>query len=186
MKREAKCELPKATVVYLNQDREQIKIYMPRATILHRCGQNSGCCERESDRCVAVEQQQVDLYFFVIKLEKEFNELDDGDALKAVRKARKFASFDQSSNDDGSLKEYEYNLDYTLNGENENSFRLADNSEDTKLFAQFKSESSYLNALLSQDNAMKQRLTRSTSSRRKSKELNLGEQLFGNHRRLVA
>lgn len=176
MKREAKCEFPKATVVYLNQDREQIKIYMPRATILHRCGQNSGCCERESDRCVAVEQQQVNLYFFVIKLEKEFDELDDGDSLKAMRKARKFASFDQNSNDDGSLKEYEYNLDYTLNNENENSFKLADNSEDTKLFNQFKNENSYLNTLLSQDNTLKQRLTRSTQtrSRRRSKELNLG------------
>ena len=174
LKREAKCESPKATVVYLHQDREQIKIYMPRATILHRCGQNTGCCERESDRCVAIEQRQVNLYFFVIKLEKELNELDENyeNSLKAARKARKFASFE--SNDDGSLKEYEYNLDYTLNSENENSFRLPDNSEDTKMFSQFKSENSYLNALLGQDSTMKRRLARSTGSRRKSKDLNLG------------
>lgn len=173
MKREAKCELPKATVVYLNQDREQIKIYTPRATILHRCGQNTGCCERESDRCVAIEQRQVNLYFFVIKMEKELNELDENyeNGLKAVRKARKFASFD--SNDDNSLKEYEYNLDYTLNGENENSFRLSE--EESKMFNQFKSESSYLNTLLNEDNTMKRRLVRSTSGRRKSKDLNLGK-----------
>ena len=173
VKREAKCELPKATVVYLNQDREQIKIYMPRATILYRCGQNTGCCERESDRCVAIEQKQVNLYFFVIKLEKEFNELDDNyESLKAARKARKFASFD--TNDDGQLKEYEYNLDYTLNGENENSFRLPDNFEDAKMLNQLKSESSYLNTLLNEDNTIKRRLTRSTKSRRRSKDLKLG------------
>lgn len=51
IKREAKCELPKPTVVYLNQDKEQIKIYTPRATILHRCGINTGCCASESEQC---------------------------------------------------------------------------------------------------------------------------------------
>ena len=65
-------------------------------------------------------------------------------------------------------------MPYCYFNENENSFRLPDNSEDTKMFSQFKSENSYLNALLGQDSTMKRRLARSTGSRRKSKDLNLG------------
>lgn len=179
MKKQAKCELPKPTVVYMNQDKEQVKIYMPRATILHRCGQNTGCCERESEHCVAVEQEQVNLYFFVIKVEKNFDDLHNHDS-DSVRKGRKFLSLDQ--NDDNMVKEYEYNLDYSLNNENENSFKLTDNfdsdSKEMSLFNQLKNENKYLNSLLNQDDALKKRLTRSPKflkRSRKSKDLNIGK-----------
>ena len=166
MKKEAKCQLPKPTVVYLNQNKDQIKIYMPRATILHRCGQNTGCCESESEQCVAIEKQQVNLYFFVIKLEKEINEFQKNN-LASIRRGRKFAKLDQ--NDDSQLKEYEYNLDYSIN-EDENAFKSIENTDEEMRLA---NENSYLVNQLNQDNLLEQRLKRSVS-KRKSKDLNLG------------
>lgn len=158
IKQQAKCEKPKPTVVYLNQDKEEVKIYLPRATILHRCGQNTGCCESESEQCVAIEQKQVNLYFFVIKLEKEFGEFDSNlDDQTSLRKGRKFSILDQNLNDDKQIKEYEYNLDYII-GDNE--LKLNDNY-DLDLINKLKKEKNYLNSLLNQDDRLKHRLARS-------------------------
>lgn len=41
------------------------KQYIPHCTILHRCGDDAGCCNSDTRTCVARSQQLVDLYFFV-------------------------------------------------------------------------------------------------------------------------
>ncbi|GFG40402.1 hypothetical protein Cfor_07236 [Coptotermes formosanus] len=40
-------------------------LYTPRATVLHRCGEDTGCCPREDMSCVAHEVENVTLIFNV-------------------------------------------------------------------------------------------------------------------------
>lgn len=40
-------------------------LYTPRATVLHRCGENTGCCPREDMTCVPHEMEIVTLMFSV-------------------------------------------------------------------------------------------------------------------------
>lgn len=101
----------------------------------------------------------------MIKFEKEFDELD-ANRVQSLRKGRKYAL---EPDDNGLLKEYEYNLDYTM----DDSIRLTD--ADAKEINRMKSETNYLSMLLNEDNVIKQRLSRSTGNHRRSKELNLGK-----------
>ncbi|KDR14915.1 placenta growth factor-like [Zootermopsis nevadensis] len=40
-------------------------LYTPRATVLHRCGEDTGCCPREGMTCVAHNTENVTLIFNV-------------------------------------------------------------------------------------------------------------------------
>jgi hypothetical protein len=40
-------------------------MYTPRATVLHRCGEDTGCCPREDMTCVPQETENVTLIFHV-------------------------------------------------------------------------------------------------------------------------
>lgn len=44
---------------------EPHKTYTPHCTILHRCGQETGCCFLDHQTCVMKRQQTVELYFIV-------------------------------------------------------------------------------------------------------------------------
>lgn len=59
------CKRPRPVVVPVQNDPSGTKQYIPHCTILHRCGNTTGCCNSEKSTCVAKAQQTVDLYFFV-------------------------------------------------------------------------------------------------------------------------
>ena len=66
MRSSAKCQKPVPQVVrvkdyYPDPSRE----YYPRCTILHRCGDDTGCCDHDAFRCVPSHVQEVTLYFYV-------------------------------------------------------------------------------------------------------------------------
>ncbi len=62
---EGACYLPKPQLIYIN---DSSKVYMPRATILHRCSDLYGCCTHAIQTCQPKSTQLVDKYFFVVDL----------------------------------------------------------------------------------------------------------------------
>lgn len=64
---EATCRLPQQRVERIQKDPS--KMYVPHCTILHRCGDDTGCCKTDRQTCAPKRTQSVDLYFFV----KSFN-----------------------------------------------------------------------------------------------------------------
>ncbi|XP_055918821.1 uncharacterized protein LOC129950907 [Eupeodes corollae] len=64
---EANCRLPQQRVERIQKDPS--KMYVPHCTILHRCGDDTGCCKTDRQTCAPKRTQSVDLYFFV----KSFN-----------------------------------------------------------------------------------------------------------------
>lgn len=64
---EASCRLPQQRVERIQKDPS--KMYVPHCTILHRCGDDTGCCKTDRQTCAPKRTQNVDLYFFV----KSFN-----------------------------------------------------------------------------------------------------------------
>ena len=65
---EGSCHTPHPTIVYVNTT-DPSKVYMPRATVLHRCSDLTGCCQHPSETCEAIEMQTVELYFITIQLQ---------------------------------------------------------------------------------------------------------------------
>ncbi|UXI15472.1 hypothetical protein NH340_JMT01415 [Sarcoptes scabiei] len=63
---EAKCSKPRPELVYLNDSR---KMYLPRATLLHRCSNLIGCCPHATHSCEPIRKEKITLYFFVIDLQ---------------------------------------------------------------------------------------------------------------------
>lgn len=71
MRSNAKCQKPVPQVVrvkdyYPDPSRE----YYPRCTILHRCGDDTGCCEHDAFRCAPSHVQEVTLYFYSLTVGK--------------------------------------------------------------------------------------------------------------------
>jgi hypothetical protein len=66
---EGACHLPKPQLIYIN---DSSKVYIPRATILHRCSDLYGCCTHATQTCQPNSQpnstQVVYKYFFVMDL----------------------------------------------------------------------------------------------------------------------
>ncbi|KAH7643365.1 hypothetical protein HUG17_10056 [Dermatophagoides farinae] len=60
---EAQCSKPRAELIYLNDSK---KIYLPRATLLYRCSDLTGCCPHATHSCEPSRVEKVTLYFFVI------------------------------------------------------------------------------------------------------------------------
>lgn len=60
--REINCEIPKPKVVHVQLDPS--KSYVPSCTILHRCGDDTGCC-KNTKTCQPIQKENVDLYFTV-------------------------------------------------------------------------------------------------------------------------
>jgi len=60
------CDEPKPTIVYVNESISKILIYLPRATILHRCSDQFSCCPSPKYSCRTVDQEQVDIGFYTL------------------------------------------------------------------------------------------------------------------------
>lgn len=65
---EGSCQKPHPTIVYVNTT-DPSKVYMPRATVLHRCSDLTGCCQHPSETCEAAEMTTVELYFLTLTLQ---------------------------------------------------------------------------------------------------------------------
>ena len=63
---EAMCAKPRAELVYLTDSN---KIYLPRATLLHRCSDLTGCCTHATHTCQPSQVENVSLYFFSITVQ---------------------------------------------------------------------------------------------------------------------
>lgn len=59
---EAKCNIPKPKVIPIVATS---KTYYPHCTVLHRCGDDTGCCLTDASTCVPKKTATVDLYFYV-------------------------------------------------------------------------------------------------------------------------
>ncbi|XP_054160083.1 uncharacterized protein LOC128958293 [Oppia nitens] len=64
----ASCDEPKPQLIYF---KDPNKVYLPRATLLHRCSDLTGCCPHSTHTCVALETKLVDLYFYTIMLKTD-------------------------------------------------------------------------------------------------------------------
>jgi hypothetical protein len=67
------CSEPKPELVYISHEIYSEYRYTPRATILHRCSDRSGCCRHSDHSCQPVFFQNVTLYFRVKKSNKKPN-----------------------------------------------------------------------------------------------------------------
>jgi len=66
---QARCKLPKARVVKVKEFYpDPSKEYLPSCTILHKCGEDTGCCESDTMQCVAKTQKTIELYFYKLHL----------------------------------------------------------------------------------------------------------------------
>lgn len=41
------------------------KVFIPHCTILYRCGNDTGCCNTDTQICVEKTFENIDLYFYV-------------------------------------------------------------------------------------------------------------------------
>ncbi|GBM32086.1 hypothetical protein AVEN_150072-1 [Araneus ventricosus] len=57
------CKVPQPRVFKL--ETEELRA-MPHATIIHRCGESTGCCDFFTERCVAKKKERVKLLAFVM------------------------------------------------------------------------------------------------------------------------
>lgn len=55
------CGTPQPTIIRM--ENPEMKL-VPSATILYRCGNNTGCCDTPTQQCVAKTIKKVKLYFF--------------------------------------------------------------------------------------------------------------------------
>lgn len=60
---EGTCKRPQPKVIPIRDD--PAKTYYPHCTILHRCGDDTGCCITDDQTCVVKKSHIVDLYFYV-------------------------------------------------------------------------------------------------------------------------
>lgn len=68
---EASCSKPRSELVYLQ---DTGKIYLPRATLLHRCSDLTGCCPHATHSCQATQVETVHLYFFSINVQARYRQ----------------------------------------------------------------------------------------------------------------
>ncbi|KAH7642395.1 hypothetical protein HUG17_5440 [Dermatophagoides farinae] len=79
------CSTPRAKLVkVLDYHASPLKQYVPRCTVLHRCDDESGCCEDVTHRCEPSKTQLVELYFHVIRSDMK-NNITGGNAVGIER-----------------------------------------------------------------------------------------------------
>lgn len=65
----ARCKLPKERVVKVKDFYpDPSKEYLPSCTVLHRCGDDSGCCESDTMQCVAKKRDLIELFFYKLNV----------------------------------------------------------------------------------------------------------------------
>lgn len=57
------CKIPQPKIVPIRND--PAKTYYPHCTILHQCGDDTGCCGTDDQTCIARKSHVVELYFYV-------------------------------------------------------------------------------------------------------------------------
>lgn len=63
---EGKCKRPSPKVIPVQNEHPDVtKTYIPHCTILHRCADDTGCCNRYGTRCLPKTTKPVHLYFYV-------------------------------------------------------------------------------------------------------------------------
>ncbi|KAH6936994.1 hypothetical protein HPB50_025083 [Hyalomma asiaticum] len=68
----ARCRVPRTRVVHVKEFySDPSKEYLPRCTILHRCGDDAGCCDSDQYQCVPRAVQEVTLHFYTIHLQNQ-------------------------------------------------------------------------------------------------------------------
>lgn len=71
MIKDASCSKPVPKVVRVQDllpNSTPHKQYLPHCTVLHFCGQESGCCRSERHHCVPKNVEEVKLYFLTVEL----------------------------------------------------------------------------------------------------------------------
>lgn len=68
---EASCSKPRSELIYLQ---DTGKIYLPRATLLHRCSDLTGCCPHATHSCQPTTVETVNLYFFTINVQARYRQ----------------------------------------------------------------------------------------------------------------
>lgn len=69
MRASGRCKIPRERVIRVKDYYpDPSKEYLPRCTLLHRCGEESGCCDNDAFECVAHSVQEVSLSFYTIHL----------------------------------------------------------------------------------------------------------------------
>lgn len=72
----ARCRVPRTRVVHVKEFySDPSKEYLPRCTILHRCGDDVGCCDSDQYQCVPRAVQEVTLHFYTIHLQNQNGEV---------------------------------------------------------------------------------------------------------------
>ncbi|RWS27911.1 platelet-derived growth factor subunit A-like protein [Leptotrombidium deliense] len=67
--KEAKCKKPLPRVVHIEELHPNArKKYLPHCTVLHFCGQETGCCRQENEICSPKTIEEVTLNFWVVEL----------------------------------------------------------------------------------------------------------------------
>lgn len=67
--REGQCRVPKPRLIQVKDVYPHpSKTYIPHCTILHLCGDDTGCCKSDTLTCIARKTEQVDLYFYTTTL----------------------------------------------------------------------------------------------------------------------
>ncbi|XP_021916631.1 uncharacterized protein LOC110828316 [Zootermopsis nevadensis] len=67
--REAQCRVPKPRLVQVkDMYPHPSKTYIPHCTILHQCGDDTGCCKSDTLTCTARKTESVELYFYTTTL----------------------------------------------------------------------------------------------------------------------
>lgn len=78
---EGACRWPKPQLIYVN---DSSRVYMPRATIMHRCSQLYGCCTHSTETCHPKNTQMVDKYFFVVDLRHQISRKSNRNNIKML------------------------------------------------------------------------------------------------------
>lgn len=67
--KEGKCHKPSPRVIRIEDlIADNRKRFLPSCTIIHVCGDDTGCCEHENSKCAPSKQEVVTLYFWVLEL----------------------------------------------------------------------------------------------------------------------
>jgi len=68
--KEARCSQPFPRVIKMSDvmPNSTRKTYLPRCTLIHYCGDDTGCCSQDNQRCVAAKKEAITLYFWVMEI----------------------------------------------------------------------------------------------------------------------
>ncbi|XP_076318800.1 uncharacterized protein LOC143229849 [Tachypleus tridentatus] len=79
------CKIPRPQVVRVRDIfPDTSKQYVPRCTILHRCSDQTGCCDDDQHKCGPLQVQEVTLYFYTLHLKNHHMEISINNAVEKL------------------------------------------------------------------------------------------------------